>query len=228
MLIINHVSNVNGLIQDVRNIKKVFSGVPILVDGAQSIGCVDLNISEDDIDFYVFTGHKSLHGPSGTGGFYLKDINSLHPTVFGGTGNNSLDSFMPSILPDIFEAGTPNIIGIYGLFATIKQFNKFSNFDLVFDLINFFDNHPKWSVYSAINRENQSNIFSVQHKILDNSFISDKLSKEYNITVRTGLHCSPNAHKHLNTIDKGTIRFSLSNYHTKQDITFLKSIIDNF
>lgn len=228
MIIVNHVSNVNGVIQPIDRIKKAIKGLPILVDASQSIGKVNFFADEWDIDYAVFTGHKGLLGPTGTGGFYVKDSSSLECTVSGGTGSNS-DSFqMPTFMPDKFQAGTPNITGIYGLLAAIKNKpnNRWSR-EVFLSVIKDLSENQEIEVLCAGNPENQSDVFSIHPKDANVSGFAHTLYAKFGIEVRSGLHCSPLAHKTLGTFPKGSIRVSLSPYHTNDDIRYLhKSILN--
>ena len=88
LIVVNHTSNVNGVIQPVKEIKEIIGTTPILLDASQSLGKIDVNVDEWNVDYLAFTGHKGLLGPTGTGGFYIKDPFSLNITIFGGTGSN--------------------------------------------------------------------------------------------------------------------------------------------
>jgi cysteine desulfurase family protein len=227
LLIINHVSNVNGLIQDVSNIKNMFPDIPLLVDGAQSFCIESVDVINWNIDYFVFTGHKGAGGISGTGGFYIKDVNSIPTLLFGGTGSRSHDTMMPVFSPDKFEAGTQNTTGIFAL-STALQTQKpvIKTKKLVMELINYFNENKKWQVLCAIENENQSILFSVKHRTIDTAKIAEKLNKDFSITTRAGLHCSPLAHSFLQTAPTGTLRFSLGKFHKKSDINYLVECIE--
>ncbi len=121
LLVICHESNVNGLIQPVEEIKKQAGEIPVMIDATQSLGNTPVKIDEWNIDYLAFTGHKALLGPTGTGGFYVKHPETISPFIYGGTGSFSEHLEMPPFLPDKFEAGTPNIVGIYGLLGALKH-----------------------------------------------------------------------------------------------------------
>ncbi|MDD2197587.1 MAG: aminotransferase class V-fold PLP-dependent enzyme [Bacteroidales bacterium] len=228
LVIVNHVSNVNGVIQPIASIKEAIKDLPLLVDASQSIGKVNFLANEWNIDYAAFTGHKGLLGPTGTGGFYVKEPCSLTWTVSGGTGSNS-DSFqMPTFMPDRFQAGTPNITGIYGLLAAIKYKPDNSWGRKVFlSVIKDLSENEKLKVLCANNPKNQSDVFSLHPKNGDVSGFTHSLFTKFGIEVRSGLHCSPLAHKTLNTFPTGTVRISLSPYHTNKDIRYLHESILN-
>ena len=121
LVVVCHMSNVNGIIQPIEEIKRAIGSIPLLVDVAQSAGKVPVETDRWGADYVAFTGHKGLLGPTGTGGLYMKDATQIQPLVYGGTGSRS-DSFsMPDFLPDRLEAGTPNIAGLFGLEAALAH-----------------------------------------------------------------------------------------------------------
>lgn len=226
LVIVNHVSNVNGVIQPINVIKSSIGNTPMLVDASQSVGKVDIKVDEWNLDYLAFTGHKGLLGPTGTGGFYVKDTQSICPTQFGGTGSNSESFDMPTSMPDKFQPGTPNVTGIYGLLGALKNKPKVcwdqSRFALLLENLKTFDG---LRVFAANNSNNQSDVFSIFPENGRVSELSRMLFQKYSIEIRSGLHCSPLAHKTLRTFPKGTVRVSLSPYHTNRDIDHLEESI---
>jgi len=218
LIIVNHMSNINGVIQPVSELKKMFNDSLVLVDGAQSLGHVPVNLDEWGVDFFAFTGHKSLLGPTGTGGLYIADSESLPALIHGGTGSNSESSMMPAFLPDKFEAGTPNIAGIFGLNGALthKPAPMHSHNDFM-NLIDSVKALPGYTVYCAGNEKYQGELFSVTHETLDCSELGYGLYEQFGIETRVGLHCSPLAHKNLGTFPGGTVRIAPSVYHTAED-----------
>ncbi|MBW2178397.1 MAG: aminotransferase class V-fold PLP-dependent enzyme, partial [Deltaproteobacteria bacterium] len=119
LVVVNHASNVCGTIQSLRDVRKAIGDTPMLVDAAQTAGCYPIDVEADGIDFLAFTGHKSLLGPQGTGGFYIRAGLSVRPLKRGGTGSVSERLEQPDFLPDALESGTQNNIGIAGLGAAV-------------------------------------------------------------------------------------------------------------
>ena len=115
LIAVNHVSNVVGTIAPLDEITKIANEIPILVDAAQSAGAVPIDVEACDIDLLAFTGHKSLYGPQGTGGLFIREGIDLRPLRLGGTGSKSESWDHPDFLPDKYECGTPNTPGIAGL-----------------------------------------------------------------------------------------------------------------
>lgn len=216
------MSNINGVIQPVSELKKMFNDSLVLVDGAQSLGHVPVSLDEWGVDFFAFTGHKSLLGPTGTGGLYIADPESLPALIHGGTGSNSESSMMPAFLPDKFEAGTPNITGIFGLNGALthKPAPMHSHNDFM-TLIDSIKALPGYTVYCADNEKSQGELFSITHETLDCSELGYALYEQFGIETRVGLHCSPLAHKRLGTFPGGTVRIAPSIYHTADDFAQL-------
>lgn len=228
LAILNHVSNVNGVIQPIKEIKEVLGNIPLLIDASQSLGKVDIKVDEWDIDMLAFTGHKGLLGPTGIGGFFIRKPDLISTFIFGGTGSNSDKLEMPDFLPDRFEAGTQNILGIYGLLGAIKCNESIgysqNSFELLLNRLNQVDNIK---LLMANDLNNQSDVFSFVPLKTSVSEFTKQLYNQFKIEVRSGLHCSPLAHKTLGSYPNGSVRVSLSKYHTNNDLEYLyNSIID--
>ncbi|MFH0803096.1 MAG: aminotransferase class V-fold PLP-dependent enzyme [bacterium] len=222
LVVVNHMSNVNGLIQPVALIKKAVGEIPLLVDGAQSAGNVLVSLEEWGIDFFAFTGHKGLLGPTGTGGLYIRCPEKLEPLICGGTGSRS-DSFeMPEFSPDRFEAGTHNIAGIFGLSAALADRPEARHQEA--DFIRLIDKIRRLKTYRLLLAEDkwrQGRLFSLCHRSLPSSEVARRLFEEHKIETRSGLHCAPLAHRTLGTFPDGTVRIAVSPYHTPGDFNRL-------
>ena len=230
LLVINHLSNVNGVIQPIQEIARTArtKGWPIILDASQSLGEIEVNAGEWEIDFVAFTGHKGLLGPTGTGGFYAKNPSFLQPTVFGGTGSLSESYDMPDELPDRFQPGTPNVVGIIGLLGALENrpTPQHTHIDF-FDCLNAIEQLPGIKLFKANNPAQQGELFSLTHERLSTGDFAQLLYDRHGIETRSGLHCAPLAHRSLGTFPSGTVRFSLSPYHTPDDLAFLiKAIAD--
>jgi cysteine desulfurase family protein len=221
LIVINHQSNVNGVIQPVEKIKREAKEIPVLVDAAQSAGHQPIDATTWGVDFIAFTGHKGLLGPTGTGGLYLAN-EQLNPLIEGGTGSRSESSRMPDFLPDKFEAGTPNITGIFGLRAALlyKPVAAHTRKDF-FHLLHEIRRLPGIKVHAARSQDDQGELFSITCGTMDSSTLGMRLYQEHGIETRLGLHCAPLAHSYLGTFPSGTVRISPSPYHRPQDFTFL-------
>jgi selenocysteine lyase/cysteine desulfurase len=120
LVILTHASNVTGAVLPVAEIAAAIRPVPVVVDGAQTAGCVPFDFAHSGLAAWTCSGHKGLLGPPGTGLLLVAPSLDLEPLVLGGTGSNSESEEMPAWLPDRLEAGTPNGPGIVGLGAACR------------------------------------------------------------------------------------------------------------
>lgn len=236
MIIITHASNVTGTIMPVAEIAEMAhaKGVLVCVDAAQSSGSLPMNVLKDNIDILVFTGHKSLNGPQGTGGFYIRKglENLVSPLERGGTGSRSEFEEHPDFMPDRFESGTPNTIGIAGLGAgaahvaavgidTIRK-REIAVTELFLDGISSIKGVK---VYGDMNPQRRTALVSFTTDWMSPSEISFELDERFSIMSRPGLHCAPSAHRTIGTFPDGTVRFSFGMFTTKEEIrTAIKAI----
>lgn len=230
LIAINHASNVCGTILPIREIGQMAerSGLYFLVDTAQSGGAVPIDMQKDHIDFLAFTGHKSLLGPMGTGGFILGkrvDPHNLAPFIEGGTGSNSELEKQPDFMPDMLEGGTPNIPGIAGLLAAIKWLQHESVINIREKEIKLTDQLIKGllaikgiEVYGTGDANKQTGTVSFNLKEKDPGEVSFQLETEFGIQCRVGLHCAPSAHKTIGTFPGGSLRFSIGCFTTQEEI----------
>ncbi len=220
LIVINHQSNVNGAVQPIEKIKELVPEVLLLVDSAQSFGHVEIDIQKINCDFLAFTGHKGLLGPTGTGGLYIKEPEKLQPFILGGTGSNSKELSVPDFMPDKFESGTLNVCGIFGLHGALLHHptSKVSkqHLDTAVDSIIAIG---CYDVYYS--KEYSSWLFSINHNKKDCTMLGKELFENRNIEARVGLHCAPIAHTFLHTFPHGSLRISLSAFHTINDLDYL-------
>ena len=234
-VIVSHASNVIGLVapvEEVFSLAKEFHAITLL-DMAQTAGLVDLDIGKEIIDFAVFAGHKTLLGPTGISGFVMKPGIELEPVFFGGTGFDSANQDMPTSLPERFEFGTMNTVGIAGLNASVKWIlqqgvdalaaAEAENRNKLLTLLKEYD---YISIIGDIDGRDYVGIVSC---VIDDisSDIAGQLFSERNIAVRTGLHCAPNAHKFLKTFPAGTIRFSVNSFTPDEDFVVLREALED-
>jgi len=227
LVIINHQGNVNGVVQPIREIKEAIGEIPILVDASQSAGSIPIAIDGWKLDYLACTGHKSLLGPTGIGGLFLRDPQTIEPLIYGGTGSASESFSMPSFLPDRFEAGTGNIAGIFGLLAALECRPKPRH--TRGELLNFIRSVEKikgYRVFRAEHAEHQGDLFSLRHVRHDAAFLGDELFRRFGLEVRIGLHCSPLAHQKLGTFPGGTVRIASSPYHSPADFEFFREALE--
>ncbi|MCG2821689.1 MAG: aminotransferase class V-fold PLP-dependent enzyme [Candidatus Atribacteria bacterium] len=230
LIVLIHGSNVIGSILPITVVGEIARKYDILflVDTAQTAGCYSLDIKKDNIDLLAFTGHKTLFGPPGTGGLVIGervDIKKLNPLKVGGTGSWSESEEQPDFLPDIYESGTPNTVGLSGLNEGVRFILKEGvdkirqhELELTQKLIEGLKEIPGVIVYGEDQVKNRVAVISFNIKDQLPSEVGLRLDEEYNIMSRVGLHCAPAAHKTIGTFPIGTIRFSMSWFNTFEEV----------
>lgn len=232
LIAITHVSNVFGSIQDIREIAKIAheNGATLLVDGAQSIGHMPVNVGKLDCDFLAFSGHKGLLGPPGTGVLYVKYPDQLEPVYSGGGGVKSVtkDSFELGQSPACFEPGTPNIPGVIGLGAAVEYVEKVGITDiehhvtsLARDAASRLAELPNVEVYGPLERAGVVSFNVASMNSHDVSMILD----EHGICTRSGHHCAMPAHQFLGI--SGSVRASFALYNTQEEVDALVGVIED-
>jgi cysteine desulfurase / selenocysteine lyase len=232
LIVANHASNAIGVISPIKKIGQIAKkhNLKFLVDASQTAGLIEINVEKQNIDFLAFTGHKSLYGPSGIGGAYIKDALTLNTVSEGGSGRNSKSLVQPGYMPDKFESGTLNYLGIAGLGAALKQLQlpKITlekNLKLINKLIKELKKIDKVTLYGTLNLKEKVPVLSFNIKGLFSNRLAGILDEKYNILTRPGLHCAPLIHKTLKTSLNGTLRVSLGvNSSTEQIDYLLKSL----
>lgn len=236
LVVITQASNVTGSIQDIQAIGKICAdnNVFFIVDSSQGAGVLDINMNNINANAIAFTGHKGLLGPQGIGGFILDDkFNESCNTLFeGGTGSLSHSLDQPNFLPDKFECGTLNLPGIVGISEGIKYINSIGlntiyehNNYLINYLLNGLLNIDGIKVYGDISGKMLTTCISINLSSIDPSELSYYLECN-GIKTRSGLHCSPLAHKTIGTYPTGTVRLSISYFTTKEDIDYTIMILN--
>ena len=234
LIIVNHVSNVLGTIQDISaigNIAKKY-GIAFLVDASQSAGNINIDVEKSNISMLALSGHKGLYGPQGTGMLYVKEGVKLSTLEEGGTGSNSISLNQPIELPDRFESGTLNTPGIAGLCEGIKFIKKIGVKNIYLEEINLIEqllidlnNLSFIKIYGNKNIKGRSAVVSFNIDGIDASTVAEQLN-DVNIYIRTGYHCAALSHKVIGTELQGTIRVSPGCFNTSEDIdNFIKAII---
>lgn len=229
-VVITHASNVTGGIQPIESIAAVVArhGAVLIVDAAQSSGCVSLDHeSLPGRVFVAFAGHKGLYGPAGTGGLIVPD-DELEQTVFGGTGVRSEAELHPGQLPLRHEAGTPNLPGIAGLeagvaFVTRKSVDALGQHraNLVRRLREGLSRWPAVRLSPLPNDDGRAGVVSFEVEGWSPADLGLILRESYDIEVRTGLHCAPAAHEWLGTRREGNVRASVGAFNTDADVDAL-------
>ena len=237
LVIINHASNVTGAIQPIKRIITAChkKNIPVLIDGAQTVGKMKIDLTSLGADLFAFPGHKGLLGPMGCGVLYVSPDTKIASYRTGGTGSDSLCLNQPGDFPEHLEAGTPPLTSIAGLAAgiyivthnmdEIMEHNKYIT-SLIYDMLMDFDDICMYS-----KKDFNAGVISFNISDLPSYIIADELS-EHDIACRAGYHCSPLCHKNLGTIEKGAVRFSPGISITKEDVfetgIVLRNIIKKF
>lgn len=237
-IITTHASNVTGTIFPIKEIGEITkkNNIIYIVDAAQTAGLYDIDVDAMNIDVLVCPGHKSLLGPQGTGVMYIGENVCIDCIKQGGTGSASESLVQPDIMPDKFESGTPNTPGIAGLGRGVKfimdtgmQTMREHEEKLTQHFLDELSKIKEVIVYGPKDSKKQAPTVSINIKGADSSEVGYILDSEFDIAVRTGLHCAPLAHETVGTLESGTIRFSIGYFNTKQDIDraieAIKSII---
>ena len=227
LVVLTHASNVTGTllpIVEVGRLAREF-GVRFAVDAAQTAGACTLEMQAAGIDFLIFTGHKGLGGPQGTGGLVLGPDVDLRPLLFGGTGSASESEMQPDFLPDKLESGTLNAVGLAGLGAAVSDLMSVGvhkvlthEHHLLKLLRDGLRDVPGVSLYGPDNPSDSVGVLSLNVADLPCSEVGLRLEREFDILTRTGLHCAPAAHHTIGTFPRGTVRFSVSRFNTESDI----------
>ena len=227
LVIVNHASNVTGVVQDVKAIGAICRelGVQFAVDSAQTAGVLPIDMTAFNISFLCFTGHKGLLAPTGTGGVCVADDGEIEGTVYGGTGVRSADPHHLKEYPYRLEAGTQNLAGIAGLSAGLDWVQRKGMDDIYkheIELLGMlqegFLTIPGVNIQGTTNLTNRVATMSITVDNYDPLDIGTFLDVDYNVQTRTGLQCAPLIHEHMGTSPRGTIRFSAGPFNTKEDI----------
>ena len=226
-VVINHASNVIGLMQDLRRIHDICKkyNLIMIVDMCQTAGLVQVDASSFPNSIFCFTGHKSLYGPQGTGAIVVSGSFDMQPVFSGGSGHDSFNHSHPHLMPDVFEVGTMNVPSFialnrgieYILNTSIEKINR-----KVASLRSFFVREVSKIEGITIYGNNYKSEYSgaVALNVNDSSSgeVSLELFENYNIATRSGAHCAPLLHEYFGTKERGMVRFSFSSFNTKKEI----------
>lgn len=228
LIVLNHASNVVGTLLPIGEAGRIArrNSVPMLVDAAQTAGPLPIDVEALAIDLLAFSGHKSLFGPQGTGGLYIrKGLESgIPPLKRGGTGSRSEHEQQPDFLPDKYESGTPNTVGLAGLGAGVRFIQALGpdkirerEADLTRSLVEGLKATEGVTVHGTGDPDKQVAIVSFNISGKTPSEVAMQL-EEADILCRPGLHCAPVTHRTLGTFPQGTVRLSPGYFTSDEDI----------
>ncbi len=238
-VVMTHASNLTGTILPVKEIGEVCRkrGITLIVDASQSAGYLDIDVEEMNIDILCFTGHKSLYGPQGTGGIYVKEGIEITPLMEGGSGSHSKLKRHPREMPDLLEYGTLNAPAIGALGAGIDFITKIglSNIrtheeKLLKTFMDGIAGLPHIELYGKTEGR-KTPVVTMNIKGVDPAEVSQLLDEEYGIATRPGMHCAPLAHRSIGTYETGAVRFSFGYFNSLVEVAYtvnaLKEIVES-
>lgn len=229
-----HITNVVGDIRPIKEIIKLAhdNNILVVIDGAQSVPHMKIDVQELDIDFLAFSAHK-MCGPTGVGVLYGKEkyLNNTYPIIFGGGMNSSFEFDTTRIykeLPESLEAGTPNIAGVIGFGAVLKYLNKIG-MDKIYE-------HEKLLRKYAISKLKEIENIIIYNENVESGIITFNMKgifpqdlaiylNKFNICVRAGSHCAKILKDDLGI--KNTVRLSLYFYNTEEEVDKLIEALKN-
>jgi len=228
LVAVNHASNVIGTIQPVREIGQRCreKGILFVVDASQSAGKIPIDMGQDFIDALAFTGHKSLLGPTGIGGLYIREGVEVRHTRAGGTGVRSAQRAHLDEYPYRLEYGTMNVMGVAGLHAGLKWIQSqgmdklhHQEMKLTERLVKGLKSIDGVTLYCQNSLEGHISVVLFNVAGQDAADVGTMLDVDHNIACRTGLHCAPLVHEQLGT-DKihGGVRFGVGPFNTETHI----------
>nr|WP_297766267.1 aminotransferase class V-fold PLP-dependent enzyme [uncultured Butyrivibrio sp.] len=234
VVICTHVSNVTGYILPVTEIfheAKKFDAVCIL-DSAQSLGLVPIDVRSMAVDIIAFAGHKTLYGPFGIGGFLNITGIGLDEVITGGTGSDSLNLEMPDHPEGRYEAASSNIVAISGLNAALKEINTEENYSKEKELTDYFIERvsklKNIKMFLPEHIDKHVGIVSFVVNGMASEDVGSILDEDFDIAVRTGYHCAPFIHDYIgDKKNSGTVRVGIGRFNSKADIDILISSLED-
>lgn len=237
LIVLSHASNVTGALQPIAEVAALASerGVLFLVDAAQSIGHVPLDVQAVPVSLLAAPGHKGLLGPLGTGLLYVAPgvENVLEPLRQGGTGSRSDDDRQPDFLPDKYESGNLNALGILGLGAAVEwlaeqgiEKQRQHAQALTAQLLEGLQAMPGLTIHGPEESDRRVAVVSITAELYDPQELAAMLETVSRVQVRAGLHCAPLMHQALGTLASGgTVRFSPGPFNSPADIDATLAIL---
>jgi cysteine desulfurase family protein len=229
-LVMTHASNVLGTILPIKECFRIAKehGLITILDSAQTAGFLPINMLDLSVDILVFTGHKNLMGLAGIGGFALAEsvVAEVDPWISGGTGSISISLDQPQVLPDKYEPGTANLLGILSLKSAVQTIEELGlekitqhGQKLTAHFIEGLTDLPV-RVLGTKNPDTSVPLVSIVTPNVDTGELAQILAERYQIITRSGLHCAPLAHQTAGTLKSGAVRFSFGWENTLEEIDY--------
>ncbi|MBN2430204.1 MAG: aminotransferase class V-fold PLP-dependent enzyme [Acidobacteria bacterium] len=228
LVVVNHASNVIGTVQPIAEIGRRCRehGIPFAIDASQSAGMIPIDMAAMNVDVVAFTGHKSLMGPTGIGGLYVREGIEIRHTRAGGTGVRSAVRTHLDEYPYRLEYGTLNTVGVSGLHAGVKwvQQQGVENIHrremaLARILRDGLREIPGVTLYCLNDLADHISVLTFNVDGLEALNTGTILDVDYNIACRTGLHCAPLVHEQIGTAEiHGSVRFGIGPFNTEEHI----------
>lgn len=228
------ISNVTGYIlptEPAFTLAKGYGAINIM-DAAQAVGLIDIDMEQTHADIVCFAGHKTLNGPLGIGGFAIRHGLDLSGSFTGGTGTDSLNLAMPMSVPGKYEAASQNIPAYAGLLAALDCCDVTAHEAKVRELTDYairrLKDIPKLAFKGVYEDGSTLGILSFTMEDYSSDEVGSILANEYDIAVRTGYHCAPYIHAFLNDESvNGTVRVGLGPFNTVTDIDILAGVLES-
>ncbi len=242
MIAMTHASNLSGDILPLEQVGKIAAAHKLyfVIDTAQTAGILPVDMQKLGATALCFTGHKHLLGPMGTGGMCVEEavLEKMNTLYEGGTGSISSSKLMPDFLPDKFESGTINALGLAGLGASVNYLLQqdlaslhHHELQLMQQLQAALMEIPDFIMYGQADINKRVGTLAFNFQDVDNSELCNILDEDYGIMARPGLHCTPLAHQSYGSYPQGALRFSIGMHTTEAEIAYtissIKSILGN-
>lgn len=230
LILTTHASNVLGTLLPISDLAELARrhGLTLMVDAAQTAGVYPIDVEGMGVELLAFTGHKGLLGPTGTGGLLVGEGVDLEPLVEGGTGGDSSLETMPLSLPEHLEAGTLNGVGIAGLSAGVGflleegvERVRRHEVELTAHLLEGLAALEGVTVYGPPDPEARTAVVSINLDGYEPEQVGRALDEVYDVATRAGLHCAPQAHRTMGTLERGALRVSPGYFTTHDEIDYL-------
>jgi cysteine desulfurase family protein len=234
LVALTHASNVLGTVQPIGEFGRICKekGVLYLVDAAQTMGVLPIDVRVLNIDLFAFPGHKGLFGPTGTGGLYVAPGVPIRAWREGGTGGDSKSPTQPREFPFFLEGGTPNVLGVVGMIAGLDfveakgvEAIRAHELALCDRLRAKLAERPEVVIVGHSDNTRRVGTLSFRCEGLPSEDVAGILDTSFEIAVRAGNHCAPYVHKAVGSYDDGLVRMSPGPFNTEADVDRLAEAI---